>query len=123
MDGKEVSLFMQISRQQITEELAYTKQAGYEFWHVFAEQGLRRFIPTHEREQARQEMRFVRYLGDITKFLPEMESLNICARITGIAWRKMIQAEIPEHPLRRLSLREYVDDGEWLEAVRTFTRM
>jgi len=123
MDWKEVSPFMQTSRQQITEELAYTKQAGYEFRHVFAEQALQRFIPTHGREKARREMGVVRYLGDITKFLLEMESLNIHARITGIASRKMIQDEIPEDALRRLSLREYVDDGEWLEAVRTFTRM
>jgi len=32
----------------------------------------------------------VKYRGDITKFLMEMENLNIDARVTGIAWRKMI---------------------------------
>jgi len=31
----------------------------------------------------------------------------------------MIQDQIPEDALRRLSLREYVHDGEWLKAVRT----
>ena len=35
----------------------------------------------------------------------------------------MIVDEIREDALRRLSHREYVDDGEWLEAVRTITRM
>ena len=32
-----------------------------------------------------------------------------------------IEDEIPIEALRQLSHREYVDDGEWLEAVRTVT--
>ena len=52
----------------------------------------------------------------------EMENLNIHARVIGIAWRKMIEEELPVKALRRLSHREYVDDGKWLEAVRTVTR-
>lgn len=39
-----------------------------------------------------------------------------------IGGRKMIEHEIDEDALRRLSLQEYVDDGEWLEAGRTVTR-
>ena len=50
-----------------------------------------------------------------------MEKLDIHARVTGIAWRKMIEDEIPVEALRQLSHREYVDDEEWLEAVRTVT--
>jgi len=34
----------------------------------------------------------------------------------------MYQDELPVEALRRLSHRESVDDGEWLEAVRTVTR-
>jgi len=34
----------------------------------------------------------------------------------------MIEDELPVEVLRRLSDREYVDDGEWLEAVRTVPR-
>jgi len=52
----------------------------------------------------------------------EMENLNIHARVSGIAWRKMSEDELPVAALRRLSHREYVDYGEWLEAVRTVTR-
>jgi len=52
----------------------------------------------------------------------EMENLNIHARVIGIAWRKMIEDELPVEAVRRLSHREYIDDGEWLEAVRTVTR-
>jgi len=52
----------------------------------------------------------------------EMENLNIHARVTGITCRKMIEDKLPLEALRRLSHREYVDYGEWLEAVRTVSR-
>jgi len=52
----------------------------------------------------------------------EKENLNIDARVAGIAWRKMTEDQLPVEALRRLSHREYVDDGEWLEAFRTVTR-
>jgi len=63
----------------------------------------------------------VKYRGEVAKFLTEMQNLNIHARVTGIAGRKMIGDELPVEGLRRLSHREYVDDGEWLEAVRSVT--
>jgi len=122
MDGKEVGPFALTYRRQMTGEIGYTRQEGYEFWHVFAEQDLRRFGPTLEAEKSLREMGSVKYGGDVTKFLMEMENLNIHARVTGIAWRKMIEDGLPVAELRRLSYREYVDDGEWLEAVRTVTR-
>ena len=64
----------------------------------------------------------VKYHGDVAKLLMEMENLNIQARVTGIAWRKMIEDELPVEAVRRLSHRDYVEDGELLEAVRTVTR-
>jgi len=64
----------------------------------------------------------VKYGGDVAKFLMEVENFNIHGRVTGRAWRKMIEDELPVKALRRLSYRGYVDDGEWLEAVRTVTR-
>jgi len=64
----------------------------------------------------------VHHRRDIGKFLLETETLNIHARVTAIAWRKLIEEEIPEDALRRVSLREYLDDGELLEAVRAVTR-
>ena len=122
MDGKEVTPFVLTYRRQITGEIGYTRQEGYEFCHVFAEQALRHFGPTHEAENSLREMGLVKYRGNGAKFLMEMENLNIHARVTGIAWRKMSEDELPIEALRRLSHREYVDDGEWLEAVRTVTR-
>jgi len=121
MDGKEVAPFVLTYRRQMTGEIGYTRQEGYEFWHVFAEQALPRFGPTHEAAKSLREMGSVKYRGDVAKFLMEMENLNIHARVTGITWRKMIEDELPVEGLRRLSHREYVDDGEWLEAVRTVT--
>jgi len=122
MEGKEVAPFGLTYRRQMTGEIGYTRQERYGFWHVFAEQALRRFRPTHEAEKSLPEMGSVKYRGDVAKFLMEMENLIIHARVTGIAWRKMIEDELPVEALRRLSHRKYVDDGEGLEAVRTVTR-
>jgi len=122
MQGKEVAPFALTYRGRMTGELGYTRQAGYERCHVFAQQAGRRFGPTHEAEKSLTQMGFVKYHGDNTKFLLEKENLNIHARVTGIAWRKMIKEQIPEDALRRLSLPEYIADGEWLETVRTVSR-
>jgi len=88
----------------MTRELGYTIQARYEHWHGFAEQAVRRFGPTHKAKTSLTQMSLVKYHGDIAKFLLEMENLNIQARVTGIAWRKTIDDQIPEDALRRLSL-------------------
>jgi len=122
MEGNEVAPFALTYRRQMTGEIGYTRQEGYEFWHIFAEQALQRFGPTHEAEKSRREMGSVKYRDDVAKFLMEMENLNINARVPGIAWRKMIEEELPVEALRWLSHREYVDDGECLKAVRTVTR-
>jgi len=68
------------------------------------------------------EMTFVEYDAGIAEFLPEMENLTTHARVTVIGGRTMIEDQIHEDVLRRLSLQEYVDEGEWLEAGRTVTR-
>jgi len=112
MDGKEVGPFALTYRRQMTGEIGYTRQEGSEFWHVFAEQVLRCFGPTHEAEKSLREMGLGKYHGDVAKFLMEMENLNIHARVTGIAWRKMIEDQLPIEALRRLSHREYVDNGD-----------
>ena len=120
--GKDVALFALTYWRQMTGELGFTRQVGYEFWHVFAEQAVRRFGPTDEAEKSITQMGFVNYHSNIAKFLVEMKKLNIYARVTRIAWRKMIEDQIPEDALRRLSLREYTNDWEWLEAVGKVTR-
>jgi len=86
----------------MTEEIGYTRQEEYEFRHVCAQQPLRRFGPTQEAEKCLREKVSVKYRGDGAQFLMEMENLNIHARVTGIAWRKMIEDELPVEALRRL---------------------
>ena len=95
MDRKEVAPFALTYQWQMTGEIGYMRQEGYKFWHVFAEQDLRRFGPTDEAEKSLREMASVKYRGDVAKSLMEMENLNIHARVTGIAWRKMIEDELP----------------------------
>ena len=85
MDRKEVAPFALTYRRQMTREIGYTRQEGYEFWHIFAEQILRHLGPTHEAEKSLREMGSVKYRGDVPKFLIEMENLNIHASVTGIA--------------------------------------
>jgi len=61
MDGKEVAAFALSYRRQMTVEIGYTRQEGYELWHVFAEHALRRFRPTDEAEKSLREMGSVKY--------------------------------------------------------------
>jgi len=96
----------------MTGEIGDTSQEGFEFWHVLAEQALRRFGPTHEADKSLRQMGSVKYRCPVAKSLIGMENLNIHARVTGIASRKMIEDELPVEALRRLSHREYVDDGK-----------
>ena len=56
-------------RNQMTEELGYTRQEGYELWDIFTEKMVCRFAPTHEEEKALPQMMKVRYRGDIDQFL------------------------------------------------------
>ena len=65
-------------------------------WAIFAEQVVRRFGPTQEEGKALREMMKVRYNGDIDQFLLEIENWNVKARVTRVAFRKMIDDQIPE---------------------------
>ena len=92
-------------------------------WAIFAEQVVRLLGPTHEEVKALREMMNVRYKGDIDQFLLEIENWNGKARVTGVAFRKMIDYQIPEEAVRRMSMMDQIaDDREWLEAVRTASK-
>ena len=123
MNGPQVSSFAMTYRKQMTGELGFTRQAGYEFWAIFAEQVVRRFGPTHEEVKGLWEMMKVMYKGDIDQFLLEIENWNVKARATAVAFRKMIDDQIPEEDVRRMSMMDQIaDDREWLEAVRTASK-
>ena len=88
MKGLQVSSLARTYRNQMTGELGFTRQEGYELWEIFAEQVVRRFEPTHEEVKALREMMKVRYKGDFDEFLLEIENWNVKARVTGVAFRK-----------------------------------
>ena len=92
-------------------------------WAIFAEQVVRRLGPTHDEVNALREMMKVRYKGDINQFLLEIENWNVKARVTGVALGKMIDDQIPDEAVRRMSMMDPIaDDREWLEAVRTASK-
>jgi len=52
MDGKEVAPLALTYRRQMIGEIGYTREEGYDFWHLFGKQALLRFGPTHEAEKS-----------------------------------------------------------------------
>ena len=107
----------------MTGQLGFTRQEGYELWAIFAEKVVPRFGPTHEEVKVLREMMKVRYKGDIDQFLMEIENWNVKARVTGVDFRKMIDDQIPDEAVRRMSMMDPIaDDREWLEAVRTASK-
>ena len=119
----QVSAFAMTYRNQMTGELGYTRQEGYELWDIFAKQMVRRFGPTHEEEKALRQMMKVRYKGDIDQFLLEIDNWNVKVNVTGDVLRKLIEDQIPEEAGRRLSMIDLIpDEREWLEALRTAVR-
>jgi len=99
MEGKEVARFALIYWRQMTRDLGYTRQVGYNFWHSFAGEALRHLGLTDEAEISLREMGFVKFHGDIARFLPEMENLHIDTTVTGITWGQMMEDQIPKDAL------------------------
>ena len=92
-------------------------------WPIFSEQVVRHFGPTQEEVKALREMMKVRYKVDSNQFLLENENWNAKARVTGVAFRKMIDDQIPDEAVRRmLMIQPIADDREWLESVRTASK-
>ena len=60
----------------------------------------------------------VRYKGDIDQFLLEIDNWNVKVNVTGVVLRKMIEHQIPDEAVSRLSMIDPIpDEREWLEAV------
>ena len=107
----------------MTAELGHIRRDAQELWEVFAEPAIRRFGLTHEGEKALREMLKLRYKNDINQFLLEFENWNVKAKVTGIAFSKLIRDQIPDEAVRRMSMyQEYADDRDWIEAVRQAVR-
>lgn len=53
----------------------------------------------------------------------DIENWNVKAWVTGVAFRKLIDDQIPEEAVRRMSMTDSItNDREWLEAVRTASK-
>ena len=111
MQGATFTPFAMAYLNQMTGELGYTKQEGYDQWKIFKDKVIRRFGPTHEDIKALRELYQIKYKGDIDEFLQHIESKNNRAKVTGIAFRKIVEDEVPEEAIRRMSMQqEYIDD-------------
>ena len=123
LKGPQVSAFAVTYRNQMIGELGYTRQEGYELWDIFTEKMVRRFGPTHEEEKALRQMMQVRYKGDIDQLRLEIDNWNVKVKVTAVVLRKMIEDQIPEQGVRRLSMIDPVPHKrEGLEAGRTAVR-
>jgi len=55
--------------------------------------------------------------------LLQLENWNVRAKVTGIAFRKLITDQIPEEAVGRMSMhQEYANDRDWIEALRQAVR-
>ena len=106
MQGPTVTPFAMAYRNQMTGELGYTKQEVYDQWEIFKEQVIRRFGPTHDHVKALRELYQLKYKGDIDEFLQLIESKNNRAKVTGIAFRKIVEDQVPEEAIRRMSMQQ-----------------
>ena len=88
LKGPQVSAVAMTYRNQMTGELGYTKQGGYELWDIFTKQLVHRFGLTHEEEKALWQMMKVRYKGDIDQFLREIDNWNVKVKVTRVVLRK-----------------------------------
>jgi len=84
---------------------------------------MRRFGPTHEEGKAPRDMLQVQYNNDINQFLLEFENWDVKAKVTGIAFKKLIREQILDEAVRRMSMhQESADDRHWIEAFRQAVR-
>ena len=118
MKGATVTPFAIAYRSQMTGEPGYIKQEGNDQWKIFKDQVIRWVGPTHEVIKALRELYQIRYKGDIDEFLHQIESKNNLAKVTGIAFRNIVEDEVPEEAIGRMAMQqEYVDERKWLEAL------
>src|SRR6201996_9746488 len=122
MEGDDVSAFALTYQKKMTGELGYLKVEGYEYWETFRNECISQFALTHEGERALAAMEKVRYKGDIDRYLLEMENHNTHVGLSGVALRQMLSRTIPKDALRRLSMKEYERDVDWIAALREPTR-
>jgi len=118
MEGDDVAPFNDTYRKKMSEALGYKKEIGYEIWYKFEQRVTGGFTPTHKVERTHKLMKLEKYNGDIRQFLLWMENHNMKVGLQGVVWRDMIQAQMPEAGLLRLSFETYPNDELWLEGFK-----
>jgi hypothetical protein len=122
MTGEEVAPFAITYRKKMTGEFGYPKHEGYGFWITFCSEVRERFSVLHRAQKALADMEKVKYAGNVEKYLLTLENLNIEAEVTGIAWRSLVQRQLPVEAMRTLSHEKHDLDSDWLQAVRRVTK-
>jgi len=64
----------------------------------------------------------IMYKGKIDTYLLLLQNLNIKASLKGIAWRVMVESELPQDILRRLSHLQCSDDDHCIKTLREVGR-
>jgi len=118
MEGDDIAPFTDTYRKKMLGSLGYRKEIGYERWFMFEQKVTECFAPTHAAERTHKLMKLERYHGDIRQFLLRMENQNIKVGLQGVAWRDMLEAQIPEARLLRLSFETYPNDELWLAGFK-----
>ncbi|KAG0122977.1 hypothetical protein HOY82DRAFT_619747 [Tuber indicum] len=117
IQGKKVSNFASWYRNCMTGEMGYPPQLEFQHWDNFRAKIISRFSPLAQDRQALRTMKKIEYLGDVQKDITELQDLNIKARVTGVAWREMVERTLPEHALRGVENKEYDRDEDWTQEV------
>ena len=71
---------------------------------------VRSFGPTHEEEKGLRQMMKVKYKGNIDQFQLEIDNWNVKVQVSRVFLRKMIEYQIPEEAVRRMSMIDPIPD-------------
>ena len=71
---------------------------------------VRSFGPTHKEEKGLPQMMKVKYKGNIDQFQLEIDNWNVKVQVSRVFLRKMIEYQIPEEAVRRMSMIDPIPD-------------
>ena len=101
MEGSAVTPFAITDRKKMTGEFGFSQSDGYDLWENFKNQIQEKFSILHRAQRALRDMEKVRYEGDIEQFLRTLENLDIEAEMSAVAWRNMIEKQLPLEARRK----------------------
>ena len=87
-------------------------------WERFSQEIIYKFQGMEQDRQAVGDIEKVSYNDDIEEYLLKLVNLNMKARVSGVAWRILVEKKLPKDILRRISGATYETDKAWMEALR-----